>query len=205
MEDMKQPRDPRVDQYIEQSEPFARPILLRLRSLVHTAVPDVEETLKWGFPHFMHRGMLCSMASFKWHCAFGFWKESMLLQGEAPSSREAMGQFGRIESLDDLPPDEVLLEYLRRAAQLNEAGISAPRGTSAEPRVEPAMHPEFAAALDLNPAARAVFDGFSPSARREYLEWIAEARRDATRQRRVETALGWIAEGKQRNWKYMKR
>jgi uncharacterized protein YdeI (YjbR/CyaY-like superfamily) len=196
--------DPRIDEYIERSEEFARPILRHLRALVHRGCPEVEETIRWGFPHFAYHGLLCSMASFRRHCAFGFWKESLVLEGATESSREAMGQFGRIASLQDLPDDEVLLGYLGRAAELNREGVRVQRGAAAAARAERETDEGFRTALAANPAAAANFEAFSPSARREYLEWVADARREDTRARRVTTAVEWIAEGKPRNWKYIR-
>jgi uncharacterized protein YdeI (YjbR/CyaY-like superfamily) len=193
-----------VDAYIAASADFARPILAHLRAVVHAACPAAEETMKWGFPHFMHEGILCSMASFKQHCAFGFWKGALVV-GDGTAAEAAMGQFGRIASLDELPPDEVIAGYVREAARLNEAGVKRP--TSASPRApRPVEVPEARArALAEAPAAEAAFGRLSPSHRREYAEWIAEAKGEATRARRAATAVEWIAEGKGRNWKYERR
>ena len=194
--------DPRVDAYIANSADFARPILKHLRALVHAACPEVEETMKWSFPHFMYRGMMCSMASFKAHCAFGFWKAELLMADEA--RREAMGHFGRIESLKDLPSKKVLTAYVKQAMKLNDEGVAAPaRIKPAAPR-ELVIPAELAAALKKAPAARKHFDAFSPSKQRDYAEWISEAKTDVTRTRRLEQAIEWIAEGKSRNWKYEK-
>lgn len=194
-------RDPRFDAYIENAAPFARPILAHLREVVHAACPDVVEEMKWSAPHFTWRGMLAHMAAFKQHCAFGFWKGALIV-GDDERAREAMGSFGRITSLDDLPPDAVLADYVRRAMALNEAGVTAPPRPPKHPKPELAVPDDLAAALASSGAARATFDGFSPSHRREYLEWIAEAKSDATRRRRLEQAVAWMAEGKPRHWKY---
>ncbi len=189
-------KDPRVAAYIEKSAPFARPILRRLRALVHRGCPKVVEDMKWGFPHFLHEGMLCSMASFKAHCAFGFWNRAMDLGRKA----EAMGQFGRIASLSDLPADSVLVGYVREAARLNEAGEKVgPIRRAKKPLPVPSA---LSAALRRKAGAAARFRKFSPSQRREYSEWIAEAKTDATRDKRLATAVAWIAQGKSRNWKY---
>jgi uncharacterized protein YdeI (YjbR/CyaY-like superfamily) len=194
--------DPRVDAYIARSADFAQPILAHLRAVVHAACPEVEEDIKWGFPHFMYKGMMCSMASFKGHCSFGFWKAELLMADEA--RREAMGDFGRIASLADLPPKKVLSAYVKQAMKLNDDGVAAPaRAKAAAPR-ELVIPAELAAALKKAPAAREHFDGFSPSKQRDYAEWIAEAKTEATRERRLAQALDWIAEGKPRNWKYEK-
>jgi uncharacterized protein YdeI (YjbR/CyaY-like superfamily) len=196
-------RDPRVDAYIAKSAEFARPILAHLREVVHAACPDVEETIKWSFPHFQYKGLLCSMAAFKEHCAFGFWKGALVFGGDG-QAEEAMGQFGRITKLSDLPSKKVLSGYIKKAIELNEAGVKSPtRSKPKAPRPEPTVPDELAAALGANPAARATFEKLSPSHRREYIEWITEAKTAPTRGRRVETAIQWLAEGKPRNWKYM--
>ena len=191
--------DPRVDAYIAKSADFAKPILLHLRKLVHAACPEVEETIKWSFPHFDYKGMMCSMASFKGHCAFGFWKSSLVIGGDA--ERNAMGHFGRITSLDDLPPDKTLIAYVKKAAALNAGGVKVEKKPAA-PKRPPTVPADLAAALKTNAAARKTFDAFSPSHKREYVEWITEAKTDATRAKRLQTTLGWLTEGKARNWKY---
>jgi uncharacterized protein YdeI (YjbR/CyaY-like superfamily) len=196
-------RDPRVDAYIERSEGFARPILSYLRELVHEVAAEATETMKWSFPHFEQRGILCSMAAFKRHCAFGFWKASLLF-GETAPSGEAMGQLGRITSLEDLPPREELVRLLEEAVRLNEEGVKAGARSKA-PRPAPETPEDLAAALAENPAAEATFEGFPPSHRREYVEWITEARTAPTRQRRLDQAVAWMAEGKSRHWKYQRR
>lgn len=198
-------KDLRIDAYIAEAAPFARPILKRLRKLVHQGCPAVEETLKWGHPSFTHHGMLCGMAAFKEHCTFGFWKQALLEGGEHafPKAGEAMGSFGRIASLDDLPPDRTFVKLVEHAAALNESGVKTPRAKrEAKPPVE--VPAELAAALKRNAKARKTFEAFSPSHRREYVEWITEAKTEATRQRRLATTLEWLAEGKPRNWKYMR-
>src|SRR5215207_308230 len=198
-------RDPRIDAYIADSADFARPILTHLREVVHAACPDVEETMKWAFPHFMYKGMLCSMASFKQHCAFGFWKGSLIVDREGRSAEEAMGQFGRITALSDLPSTKVLTGYVKEAMRLNDEGVKSP--TRSAPRTkkgEVVVPDDLATALKRNKKAQATFDSFSPSHRREYVEWITEAKGEETRKRRLETAVDWMAEGKSRNWKYAK-
>ena len=203
-------RDSRIDTYIDASAPFARPILIQLREVVHEACPEVEETLKWRFPHFMYRGMLCSMASFKKHCAFGFWKGALVMGEQASTGNEGMGHFGRIESLSELPSRAILTGYIRKAMRLNEAGVTKakPRNTSAKStakvRQPVAIPNDLQSALRRNGAARTAFASFSPSQQREYIEWLTEAKRDETRKRRLETAIEWISEGKTRNWKYIR-
>jgi uncharacterized protein YdeI (YjbR/CyaY-like superfamily) len=193
-------KDPRVDAYIAKSADFARPILERLRALVHAGCPNVEETMKWNSPHFMHHGMLCGMAAFQKHCAFGFWNSGMNI----PHNLEAMGQFGRITALSDLPEDRVTLQYVREAARLNESGIKhPPRPKHVKKAIS--MPADLRSALKKIPRARATFEGLSPSNRRDYLEWITEAKRADTRKKRLETAIAWMAEGKPKNWKYMAR
>jgi len=194
--------DPRVDVYISKSADFAKPILTRLRTIVHRACPDVEETMKWSVPHFDYKGMMCSMAAFKAHCAFGFWKSSLVLDGAADD--KAMGQFGRLTSLRDLPPDRTLAALVKKAARLNDDGIAI-RRPSRLPKKAVTVPADFAAAIKKVAAARKAFDAFSPSHRRDYVEWITEAKTDATRQKRMTTAVAWLAEGKTRHWKYEAR
>jgi hypothetical protein len=194
-------RDPRVDAYIAKSAPFATPILTRIRKAVHKGCPDVQETMKWSFPHFDYKGMLCGMAAFKQHCTFGFWKASLLQDsGIASKPADAMGQFGRITSVDDLPPENDLVALVRQAARLNDEGVKVVRKPA--PKPVPKAPPAFLKALRANSKAKAAYDAFSPSHRREYLEWITEAKTDATRDRRMATTIEWLAEGKSRNWKY---
>lgn len=196
-------RDPRVDAYIRKSAEFARPILERLREDVHACCPEVVETIKWSMPAFEYEGLLCGLAAFKKHCTFGFWKHALVV-GDDPKAEEAMGSFGRITSLADLPGRSVFRRYVRKAMRLNEQGVKAPR-EKARPREPIPMHPELRRALARDAKAGATFKAFSPSHRREYLEWIAEAKQDETRARRIAQAVEWLAEGKHRNWKYARR
>jgi uncharacterized protein YdeI (YjbR/CyaY-like superfamily) len=194
-------RDARVDAYIDAAGEFAKPILKHLRKIVHRACPEVEETLKWRMPTFMYHGMLCGMAAFKQHCAFGFWKQELVVGKERAGNSEAMGQFGSIKTRSDLPADDLLVGYIEKAMRLNEAGVKAPRSIRKhKPLTIPA---ELSAALAKNKRAQKAFEVLSPSHRREYAEWIAEAKREETRSRRVSQAIEWIAAGKPRNWKYM--
>lgn len=197
-------RDPRFDAYITRAAPFAQPILSHLREVVHAACPNVVEEMKWSSPHFTYRGMLAQMAAFKQHCAFGFWKGS-LITGDDERAKAAMGSFGRITSLDDLPPDDVLTDYVHQAMRLNESGAKAPPRPNKHPKPELAVPDDLAAAFEANDAARAAFDGFSPSQQREYLEWITGAKSDATRAKRLVQAVEWMSEGKTRNWKYQRQ
>ena len=193
-------RDPRIDAYIAKAAPFARPILEHVRARVHAVVPSVEETLKWSAPGFTLDGkILLIMAAFKAHAALNFWRGQEIQGSEA--SGEAMGQFGKLASVNDLPPDAQFDELIREAARL-AATAPAPRKVKHEPKPPPELHPEFAAALKANPKAKATLDGFPPSAQRDYLEWIADAKQDSTRAKRIATAVEWLAEGKRRHWKY---
>jgi uncharacterized protein YdeI (YjbR/CyaY-like superfamily) len=196
-------RDPRVDQYIAKAPEFARPILEHLREVVHAACPEVQETMKWSVPHFDYKGPLAQMAAFKQHCGFGFWKGALVV-GEKAAGNDAAGQFGRLTTLAGLPADDVLAAYVREAKRLNDEGIKAPARAKPAEAKELVVPDDLEAALEANPAADAVFANFSPSKRKEYVQWITEAKSDATRARRLETAVEWIAEGKARNWKYEK-
>jgi uncharacterized protein YdeI (YjbR/CyaY-like superfamily) len=201
-------KDPRVDDYIAKSAEFARPILKRLRTAVHAGCPDVEETIKWGAPHFMHEGILASMAAFTRHCAFGFWKGELIeakLAKAKKGSGDAWGQLGRMASADDLPSERMLVALVREAVKLNEAGVKLPSRSRSKPRPEVDVPADLSAALHRNRKARATFDGFPPSHRREYVEWITEAKTDATRARRLATTIEWLADGKPRDWKYARR
>ena len=192
--------DPRVDAYIAKAAPFARPILEHVRARVHAAVPEVEETLKWGAPSFTLDGkILLMMAAFKAHAALNFWRGQEI--GDGAPKAGAMGQFGKLTSLGDLPPDADFDALVREAAALAKTA-PAPRKIKHAPKPAPGIHPEFAAALAKAPKAKASLDGFPPSAQRDYLEWISEAKQDATRAKRIATAVEWLSEGKRRHWKY---
>ena len=194
-------KDARLDTYIANAQPFARPILTAIRKAVHAGCPDVEETLKWRHPAYMYKGILAGMAAFKAHVTFGFWKASAM-DGVSDKADNAAGQFGRLTTVDDLPDRKTLTGLVKQAAALHDQGVKAPRIKNA-PKA-PLEEPDyFTAALRKNRKALATYQGFSPSHRREYLEWVAEAKAEATRQRRLEAAIQWMAEGKARNWKYM--
>lgn len=196
-------RDPRIDDYIARQADFARPILAHLRAAIHRACPEAEETLKWSMPTFMYKGqILASMAAFKAHATFGFWRAKEVV-GETGAEREAMGQFGRLGSLDDLPPGDVLEALIRKAVAVADSGAKAPRPVK-HPKPDLAVPEDLAAALGGNAAAKATFDNFPPSCRRDYIEWVVEAKRPETRARRVAQAVEWMAEGKRRHWKYEK-
>ena len=196
--------DPRIDAYIANSADFAQPILQHLRALIHKTCPDVEEGIKWGMPFFSHRGVtLCLMAAFKRHCSFRFWLYKEVL-GES-AEEDGMGQFGKLTCLRDLPPDKQLMTYLRKAMALGEAGVKLARPKAAV-RPAPIVPDDFAALLaqKKHAVARKTWGGFGLGAQREYVDWITEAKTDPTRQKRIATTLEWLAEGKQRNWKYQK-
>lgn len=196
-----------VDTYISKAKPFAQPVLAFLREAVHRAVPDVQEEMKWSRPFFMYRGVILgNMAAFKEHCSFGLWGEEMAeaLRSTGRISGEAMGSFGRITSVGDLPPSAELESYVRHAAKLiaNGTRTKSIQRVAKPPRSERPMPEALLTAFRTNKAAAAKFAQLSPSCRREYVDWIAEAKREDTRARRVATAVEWIAEGKSRNWKY---
>ena len=196
-------KDPRIEAYIAKSAPFAQPILTRLRQLVHAACPEAAETIKWGMPSFVYRGkILCGMAAFKAHATFGFWHRGMesLMAKEIGKTHDAMGLMGRLTRLQDLPGDKVLIHYIQTAQRLHDTGAPA----RAKPKPKPALPvpADLAAALKKSKPAAAAWAEFSPSARREYIEWITEAKRAATRGQRLRTTIEWVAGGKRRNWKY---
>lgn len=194
-------KNPAVDAYIAKSAGFARPILKRLRALMHKACPKVEETIKWGVPHFEYKGVIAGMAAFRQHAAFGFWKRRLMKDPAGFFSKGESGMGGRkIRSLDELPSDGVLLGYMREAVALNEQGVTVPRSTRKKPPVR--VPPYLTAALKKNAKARRTFEGFSPSQKREYVEWLTDAKQEATRERRLSTAIEWMTQGKTRNWKY---
>jgi uncharacterized protein YdeI (YjbR/CyaY-like superfamily) len=200
-------KDPRVDVYIARSADFAKPILNHLRDLVHAACPAAEETLKWRLPHFTYKGILCNMAAFKQHCAFGFWKGTLIFaksKGPRNAGVEAMGDFGRIRSLSDLPTDKILTGYIKKAVRLNDAGIKLPARVRPNEKKELVVPDYFMTALKRNKKARTTFENFSYSHKKEYVEWITEAKGEEIRKKRMETTLQWLAEGKPRNWKHLK-
>lgn len=196
-----------IDAYITKSADFAKPILKHLRELIHNACPDVEEKIKWGHPHFDYKGQMCGMAAFKQHCAFGFWKASLMNLDKdfGKGLMDAMGQMGRITSLKDLPSDKKLTAHVKEAMKLNDEGIKLPAKPRSTEKKELIVPDYFIKELNKNKKAKQVFDNFAYSHRKEYVQWITEAKTEDTRNRRMETALEWIAEGKGRNWKYEKK
>jgi uncharacterized protein YdeI (YjbR/CyaY-like superfamily) len=202
-------KDKRIDAYIAKAQPFARPILKHLRKLVHQACPEVEETIKWGFASFDYKGPFCSMAAFKQHAVFGFWKSKLLkdpkgyLGERANQGGEAMGNLGRITSLKDLPPDKAILGFVKQAKKLNDEGVKLPQQPK-KPKAELVIPPYFMSAVKKNEKAYATFEAFSYSNKRDYVEWVTGAKTQQTRDSRLKTAVEWMAEGKVRNWKYMR-
>ncbi len=194
--------DKRVDAYIAKSAEFAQPILRELRAIIHEGCPEATETIKWGMPFFEYKGPVCYLAAFKHHCGFGFWRGTNAMEDSAKSD-EAMGQLGRITSVKELPPKRVLLQYLKKAMQSKDSAAETPaKAKPRPPRKEVAVPAYFSAALKKNKKALATFEAFTPGKRKDYVEWITEAKTDETRERRIKTSLEWLAEGKSRNWKY---
>lgn len=193
-------KDPRVDAYIAKAQPFAQPILKHIRKLVHKADPGIQETLKWGMPSFVHDGIVCNMAAFKNHCAFGFWKSKLILD----PADQGMGSFGKLTSRKDLPSDARLVAYIKKAVKLNQQGVKVPGRTKR--KAAPLRVPAYlAAALKRDAKAAATFKALSTSHRNEYVDWISGAKQQATRDKRLGTALEWLAQGKNYNWRYEKR
>jgi uncharacterized protein YdeI (YjbR/CyaY-like superfamily) len=193
-------RDARIDAYIAKAQPFARPILEKVRERVHAALPEAEETIKWSMPAYTVGGKIVLItAAFKAHAALNFWRGQELESSH--SSVGAMGQFGKIASVDELPSDAELDRLIREGAELAKTA-PAPRKAKHAPKPPAEMHPDFAAALEQAPKSKATLEGFPPGQRREYLDWISEAKQDGTRHKRIATAIEWLAEGKRRNWKY---
>ena len=211
-------KDPRVDAYIEKAPAYAKPILKKLRGLVRKGCPDIAETIKWGMPSFEYKGPFCGMAAFKQHCVFGFWKSALLFDktGDKQSGGKQNGEQklnwgapgrdpvpARITSVDEMPADSVILALIKKAKKLNDEGVKLPKRTTKRKPLP--MPKEFASALSRSRVAEAKFEAFPPSHKREYIEWIIEAKTDETRERRIATAVEWIAQGKSRNWKYQRK
>jgi uncharacterized protein YdeI (YjbR/CyaY-like superfamily) len=192
-------RDPRVDAYIKKAQPFARPILKHLRRIVRTGCPGCEESIKWQMPFFDYNGSVCFMAGFKQHATFGFWKGKLLFGNE---DKGAMGHFGRLTSINDLPAEKQLIGFVRKAAELNDLGVKRDRPRASRNRkiVVPA---DLRSGLAKNSKARKTFEDFSYSRKKEYVEWVTGAKRDETREKRVKIAISWLAQGKPQNWKYL--
>jgi uncharacterized protein YdeI (YjbR/CyaY-like superfamily) len=202
--------DPRIDAYIEKAAPFAQPIMIKLRELIHKACPEVVETIKWGMPSFEYMGPLCSFAAFKQHCAFGFWKTTLLsdpgkyLKERSAQGGDAMGNFGRMTSVKDIPPVKVMVDFIHQSMQLNADGVKTEKKKAAPKKAIP-VPAELQKALNKNSKAKFYFEKFSPSQQKDYNVWIADAKTNATRNKRIADAIEWISEGKIRNWKYAKK
>lgn len=203
-------KDKRIDVYIDNAEPFAKPVLKKLRELIHKGNPETKETIKWGMPFFEYKGPLCNFASFKKHATFGFWKYKLIkdpkgyLQDISNKGGDAMGNLGRITGLKDLPPDNVIIGFIKQAKKLNDDGIKSPSKTKISKK-ELEIPDYFIKALKRNKQAEITFNGFPYSHKKEYVEWITDAKTDATRLKRINTAIEWMTEGKSRTWKYMKK
>ncbi len=200
--------NPKIDDYIANAQIFSQPILIQLRNWIHQVCPEVEETIKWGFPHFIYGdGILCSMAAFKQHCVFTFWKAAIMSDPQQLFTKigiTSMGHLGKIKSLADLPAKEILLEYLQEALRLNQEGVKLP--TRKTTRNQELNVPEYLmVALQENVRALKVFNNFSYTNKKEYIDWLTEAKTEATRQKRLGQAIDWIAAGKTRNWRYTAR
>lgn len=200
--------DQRIDVYIEKSADYAKPILIHLRNLIHKACPEVIEVIKWGMPHFeTHGEILCGFAAFKQHCTFGFWKYSLIKDFQGiltETGEEAMGHLGKIKSLADLPDDKILIAYIIEADRLNKEKIKRPTKPISKEKKELEIPVYFMEALAKDKMALKTFVDFSYSAKKEYVEWVTEAKSEDTRMKRLETAVLWMSEGKKRNWKYEK-
>ncbi len=201
-------RDKKIDAYIAKSADFAQPILIHIRDLVHKVCPEVEEKIKWGTPHFDYKGTFCFMAGFKQHCAFGFWKSSLMKESLARvqnAEDSTYGSFGKLKSLDDLPSDKILIACFKEAMKINDAGLKVIKKPKTTDKKELVVPDYFTKALSKNKTAKKVFEKFSYSHKKEYVEWITGAKAEDTRERRIAQALEMIAEGKGRNWKYEKK
>jgi uncharacterized protein YdeI (YjbR/CyaY-like superfamily) len=199
--------DKRIDDYISKSDDFAKPILNHLRKIIHVACPQVEETIKWGFPHFGYKGMMCSMAAFKQHCAFGFWKAALMKDADKmlDNQGQAMGHAGKLKTLKDLPSDKILIGWVKEAMKLNDEGIKLPERKKSDSKPEIIVPDALKKELVKHKKASDTFSNFSPSHKREYIEWIEEAKTEATKSKRILTTIEWLTEGKTRMWKYVKK
>lgn len=201
-------KDKRIDAYIAKSADFAKPILEHIRKLIHKTCPDVTETVKWGMPFFDYKGPFINFAAFKNHAVLGFWKAAVMKDSKILTGKEtkgSMGNLGKICSIKDLPKDTVLVKYIKEAMKLNDDGVKFSRAAKPKhERKEYSMPEYFQKVLNKNKKAKSVYDKFPPSHKREYLEWICEAKTEETRNKRMATAVEWLIEGKSRNWKYQK-
>ncbi|MEO6539116.1 MAG: YdeI/OmpD-associated family protein [Ferruginibacter sp.] len=198
-----------IDAYISKSAAFAQPVLNHIRDLVHSTCPEVEEKMKWSFPHFDYKGeMMCSMAAFKHHAVLGFWKAALMKDSsllQKARSEESMGHFGKITSVNELPPDKKLIAYIKEAMKLNNLGIKLPSKPKSSEKKDIIVPDYFATALSKNKKAAEIFDAFSPSHKKEYVEWITGAKTEETKVKRMARAIETMTEGKSLNWKYAKK
>lgn len=194
-------RSKEIDAYVKKSPDWAQPILVYIRDVVHETCPDVEEAMKWSSPTFIHHGIMCGMVAFKNYAALHFWKNELVVPGTKDAAGGPTRQLGKLTTVDDLPPKKILQGYIMKAMQLNEQGVKTPKAPAKKKKAL-AMPDYFAAAIKKNKKALAVYEQFSPSHQREYIEWVVDAKGDDTRERRVKQAVEWMAEGKSRNWKY---
>lgn len=198
-------KDPRIDTYIQKSATFAKPILKYLRTIVHQNCPKTEETMKWSFPHFTYNGkLLCAMAAFKAHCTLGFWKGAHIVNNDGSRALAAMGQMGRLTTIQDLPSKRILANYIKQAMKFNEEDAPVIKRAIKHKKPPLKAPADFMRAIKANKKALETFENFSPSHKREYVSWILEAKTEETRERRLETAVEWMSQGKPRMWKYMK-
>ena len=200
-------KNPHIDLYIEKAAPFAQTVLRHLRQLVHKTCPEVVENVKWGMPSFEYKGLWCGFASFKEHCTFGFWKagimkDSQVLLGKA--SKAAMGNLGRITSMKDLPSDKIIIGWLKESMKLNDEGIKVPKDVTKHEKKVIITPKWFIEAVKKNKKAWTTFDNASQSFKKEYVQWVTEAKTDETKDKRLKQSIEWMVEGKHRNWKYMK-
>lgn len=199
-------KSPLVDTYIEEAAPFAKPILKKLRTLFHKASPKLEESIKWGHVSFEYKGIVGGFAAFKQHVSWGMWKASLLDDPKGAMNNEGGSSMagGKFADVGDLPDDDYIVGLIRQAIELNEKGVKVPSRSNPKPKAAIPMPKPFAAALSKAPKAKTFFEELAPSCKREYLEWITEAKRDETRDKRITQAIEWLSEGKKRNWKYEK-
>jgi uncharacterized protein YdeI (YjbR/CyaY-like superfamily) len=203
-------KDKRIDAYIVKAQPFAKPILTKLRALIHKGNPEVKETIKWGMPSFEYKGPFCSFASFKQHAVFGFWKYKLIKDPDGylgeifNKGGDAMGNLGRMTNIKDLPPDKVIIDFVKQAKKLNDEGVKLPTKPK-KPRIELVIPDYFINVIKQNKKAFKTFTNFSYSHKKEYIEWITETKTEETRNKRIATTIEWLSEGKSRNWKYMKK
>lgn len=200
-------KDRRIDAYIARAAPFARPILKHLRKVTHAGCPELTETIKWGHPSFDYKGPLAGMAAFKEHCTYGFWKHALVQKklGKLPQGDRAWGTFGRITSVQDLPSERSMVRFVKVAAKLNDQGVKITRKVTPRAERTVIVPEDLTAALIADKKAVANFDAFSYSKKKDYVEWLNQAKTEATRRKRLETAVQWISEGKGRNWKYERK